>query len=42
LEPGKLADIISVEGDPLAEIRDLAKVRFIMIEGRRLDPLSFH
>ncbi len=42
LEPGKLADIISVEGDPLTEIRDLAKVRFIMIEGRRLDPLSFH
>ena len=42
LEPGKLADIISVEGDPLAQIRDLAKVRFIMIEGRRLDPLSFH
>ncbi len=42
LEPGKLADIISVEGNPLAQIRDLAKVRFIMIEGRRLDPLSFH
>ena len=42
LEPGKLADIISVEGNPLVQIRDLAKVRFIMIEGRRLDPLSFH
>ena len=42
LEPGKLADIISVEGNPLEQIRDLAKVRFIMIDGRRTDPLSFH
>ena len=42
LEPGKLADIISVEGNPLTNIKDLAKVSFIMIGGRRFDPLSFH
>ena len=41
LEPGKLADIIAVEGDPLEQIQDLAKVRFVMVEGRRYDHLSF-
>ncbi len=42
LEPGKLADIIAVEGDPLERIQDLAKVRFVMVGGRRYDHLSFH
>jgi imidazolonepropionase-like amidohydrolase len=33
LEPGKLADIIAVDGDPLADIRRLQEVRFVMKEG---------
>jgi imidazolonepropionase-like amidohydrolase len=33
LEPGKLADIIAVEGDPLADIRRLQDVSFVMKEG---------
>ena len=39
LEPGKLADIISVEGDPLADIRVLRSVRLVMKGGRRCDHL---
>ena len=41
LERGKLADMIAVEGNPSVRIRDLDKVRFVMIEGRRYDGLSF-
>jgi imidazolonepropionase-like amidohydrolase len=33
LEPGKLADIIAVPGDPLVEIRQTEKVFFVMKEG---------
>jgi imidazolonepropionase-like amidohydrolase len=33
LEPGKLADIIAVEGDPLADISLLSAVHFVMKEG---------
>ena len=33
LEPGKLADIIAVEGDPLADISRLRAVHFVMKEG---------
>jgi imidazolonepropionase-like amidohydrolase len=31
---GKSADIIAVNGDPLADIRELEHVRFVMKEGR--------
>jgi imidazolonepropionase-like amidohydrolase len=34
LEPGKLADVIAVAGDPTADIRQTAKVRFVMKEGK--------
>ena len=34
LEPGKLADIIAVKGDPLADIHAVKKVTFVMKEGR--------
>jgi imidazolonepropionase-like amidohydrolase len=34
LEPGKLADIIAVPGDPLADIRVLERVSMVMIGGR--------
>jgi imidazolonepropionase-like amidohydrolase len=33
LEPGKSADIIAVEGDPLTDVRKLEKVAFVMVRG---------
>jgi imidazolonepropionase-like amidohydrolase len=33
LEPGKWADAIAVEGDPLSDVRTLQKVRFVMKSG---------
>ena len=40
LEPGKAADVISVDGDPLADIACLARVGLVMQGGRRRDKLS--
>ncbi|MBB5016359.1 metal-dependent hydrolase family protein [Rehaibacterium terrae] len=34
LEPGKAADIIAVDGDPLDDITALQRVRFVMADGR--------
>jgi imidazolonepropionase-like amidohydrolase len=34
LEPGKLADIVAVPGDPTQDIRLTSKVKFVMKEGR--------
>jgi len=33
LEPGKYADIIATAGDPLADIAELERVRFVMKGG---------
>jgi imidazolonepropionase-like amidohydrolase len=33
LEPGKLADIVVIPGDPLQNIRQTEKVFFVMKEG---------
>lgn len=41
VEPGKLADLIAVEGDPLQEIAALRRVRFIMKEGEQFSHLSW-
>jgi imidazolonepropionase-like amidohydrolase len=41
IEPGKLADLISVEGNPLEEIQAMRRVRLIMKEGERFDSLSW-
>ncbi len=34
LEAGKYADLIAVAGDPLADITELQRVRFVMKGGR--------
>jgi len=34
LEPGKFADVIAVDGDPLKDVHELTKVKFVMKEGR--------
>jgi imidazolonepropionase-like amidohydrolase len=36
LEAGKLADVITVAGNPLEDINDIAKVTMTFCEGRRL------
>ncbi|HVR27814.1 MAG TPA: amidohydrolase family protein, partial [Candidatus Polarisedimenticolia bacterium] len=41
LEKGKLADIISVRGNPDENIHDLTKVNFIMVGGNIYTGLSF-
>ncbi|MEX2531676.1 MAG: amidohydrolase family protein [Gemmatimonadota bacterium] len=41
LEPGKLADVIAVDGQPDQNIRDIANVTFVMTGGRDLSGLSF-
>jgi imidazolonepropionase-like amidohydrolase len=33
IEPGKFADIIAVSGDPLADITELQRVKFVMKDG---------
>jgi len=33
IEIGKLADIIAVKGDPLKDITELQRVKFVMING---------
>src|SRR5690606_31999722 len=34
IEPGKLADIIAVPGDPLTDVSQFGKVHFVMKDGR--------
>jgi len=34
IEVGKLADIIAVKGDPLKDISELQRVKFVMIGGK--------
>jgi len=34
LEPGKAADLIAVDGDPLADIRNTNTIRYVMKNGR--------
>ena len=36
LEPGKFADIIAVDGDPLKDVHELTKVKFVMKRGREI------
>jgi imidazolonepropionase-like amidohydrolase len=34
IEVGKLADIIAVKGDPLKDLSELQRVKFVMIGGK--------
>src|SRR6266852_5865234 len=42
LEPGKFADLVAVAGDPIADIAELERVRFVMKDGQlvRIDLAS--
>jgi imidazolonepropionase-like amidohydrolase len=34
LEAGKLADVLVVNGDPLADVQNLRKIRYVLVDGR--------
>jgi imidazolonepropionase-like amidohydrolase len=34
IEPGKFADLVAVAGDPLSDITELERVRFVMKNGQ--------
>jgi imidazolonepropionase-like amidohydrolase len=38
IEEGKLADLVLLDADPLADIHNIRKVRSVMTSGRMLDP----
>jgi len=38
IEEGKLADLVLLDADPLADIHNLRKVRSVIIAGRLVDP----
>jgi imidazolonepropionase-like amidohydrolase len=40
IETGKFADVIAVEGDPLTDISELERVRFVMANGAVVKPLN--
>jgi len=41
IERGKLADLISVQGDPIKDIRVMRQVKLVMKDGIRYDGLSW-
>ena len=40
LEPGKLADVLVVDGNPLADVNALTKIRLVLREGKSIDTIS--
>jgi imidazolonepropionase-like amidohydrolase len=41
IEKGKLADLISVQGNPIQDIKVMRQVRLVMKDGVRYDTLSW-
>ncbi|HVT45139.1 MAG TPA: amidohydrolase family protein [Thermoanaerobaculia bacterium] len=42
LEAGKLADLVVLDADPLADIRNSESVRYTMVNGRLYDAMTMH
>ena len=42
LEPGKLADLIVIDGNPVADIRDSEKVLYTVVNGRMYDAFTMN
>ena len=42
LQKGKLADLVVLDADPLADIRNSDKVHRVMINGRLYDPMTMN
>ena len=42
LEPGKLADLVVLDADPTADIRNSEKVHRVMLGGRLYDPMTMN
>ncbi|MGH2648470.1 MAG: amidohydrolase family protein, partial [Ginsengibacter sp.] len=42
VEPGKKADIIIVDGDPLENIRNIRNVKTVIKDGDIYDPVTLH
>lgn len=40
IAPGKLADMVLIDGDPLADMRDIRKVDLVLKGGKRFDPAA--
>jgi len=40
IEAGKFADIIAVDGDPMKDVKDLQKIRFVMKGGEVVKELT--
>lgn len=42
IEPGKLADLIVLDANPLDDIRNTSQIRYTMINGRLFDALEMN
>ena len=42
LEKGKLADLVILEANPLTDIRNTEKIKYVMVNGRLFDAMSMN